>query len=82
MRKPTKLSAMALAFVIMFVAELVSADKGLGYLIAFAEQNMRFDMMYVAIVTIGVIGFAADRLLLMLQHRLLAGQMALTEAGR
>lgn len=71
---------LALAFVIMFVAELVSSDQGLGYLIAFAEQNMRFDIMYVAIVTIGGIGFLADRLLLVVQRRLLVGQMAFTEA--
>ena len=73
---------LALAFVVMFVAELVSSDKGLGYLIAFAEQNMRFEIMYVAIVTIGTIGFLADRLLLLAQRRLLVGQMASTEAGR
>ena len=73
---------LALAFVVMFVAELVSSSKGLGYLIAFAEQNMRFDMMYVAIITIGLIGFVADRLLLVVRRRVLVGQMAATEGGR
>jgi ABC-type nitrate/sulfonate/bicarbonate transport system permease component len=71
---------LALSFVVMFVAELVSSQKGLGFLIVFAELNQRFDMMYVAIVTIGVIGFAADRLVLMLRDRWLVGQLIGTEA--
>ena len=73
---------LALAFVVMFVAEMVSSSDGLGYLIVFAEQNERFDMMYVAIVTIGIAGFVADRLLLLARRRLLVGQLAATEFER
>ncbi len=65
----------------MFVAEMVSSSEGLGYLIVFADQNERFDIVYVAIITIGVIGFAADRLLLLVRNRLLVGQMVGTEFG-
>jgi ABC-type nitrate/sulfonate/bicarbonate transport system permease component len=72
---------LALSFVVMFVAEMVSSSEGLGYLIVFADQNERFDIVYVAIITIGVIGFAADRLLLLVRNRLLVGQMAGTEFG-
>ena len=70
---------LALSFVVMFVAEMVSSNSGLGYLIVFAENNRRFDLMFVAIVTIGMIGFAADRLLLALRNRLLVGRLAATE---
>ena len=73
---------LALSFVVMFVAEMVSSSEGLGYLIVFADQNERFDIVYVAIITIGVIGFAADRLLLLVRNRLLVGQMVGTEFGR
>ncbi len=73
---------LALSFVLVFVAELVSSQKGLGYLIVFAEQNDRFDMMYVAIITIGVIGFLADRLVLAVRDRLLVGQMIGREGRR
>jgi ABC-type nitrate/sulfonate/bicarbonate transport system permease component len=72
---------LALSFVVMFVAEMVSSSEGLGYLIVFADQNERFDIVYVAIITIAVIGFAADRLLLLVRNRLLVGQMAGTEFG-
>jgi len=73
---------LALSFVVMFVAEMVSSSEGLGYLIVFADQNERFDIVYVAIITIGVIGFAADRLLLLVRNRMLVGQMAATEFQR
>jgi ABC-type nitrate/sulfonate/bicarbonate transport system permease component len=73
---------LALSFVVMFVAEMVSSSEGLGYLIVFADQNERFDLVYVAIITIGVIGFVADRVLLLVRNRLLVGQLMGTEFGR
>jgi NitT/TauT family transport system permease protein len=73
---------LALSFIVMFVSELIAARRGLGYLIAFAEEQMRFDIMYVAIVTIGILGFAADRLLLALRRRALKGQLLATAEAR
>ena len=70
---------LALSFVVMFVAEMVSSNVGLGYLIVFAENNHRFDLMFVAIATIGMIGFASDRLLMKVRTWLLVGQTAHTE---
>ena len=55
---------LALSFVLMVTTELVVSSAGLGFMIARAEETLRFDRMYVAIVTIGAIGFCADRLLL------------------
>ena len=69
---------LALSFIIMVVTELVVSRDGLGYLIGFAGDALRFDIMYVAIVAIGVIGFAADRALLALRRRVLAGQLLAT----
>lgn len=74
--------ALALSFVVMFVTQMVESSVGLGYLILFAEQNLRFDMMYVAIVSIGVIGFCADFLLRQIAKRVLVGQLAATEMRR
>jgi NitT/TauT family transport system permease protein len=73
---------LALSFVVMFVAEMVVSTMGLGYLIVFAEQNLRFDMMFVAIVSIGVIGFGADYVLKALAARALVGRQLTSEAGR
>lgn len=65
---------LALAFVVLFAAELFGAPAGLGYLIGRAEESGRFDLMFVAILVIAVIGFASDRLLVAVRRRLLAGQ--------
>ena len=70
---------LALSFVVMFVAELLASNNGLGYLIVQASDNHRFDLMFVSIVTIGMIGFAGDRLLLAIRRRALVGQLAATE---
>ena len=73
---------LALSFIIMVVTELVVSQDGLGYLIGFAGDSLRFDIMYVAILAIGVLGFLADRALLALRRHFLAGQLLATEAGR
>lgn len=73
---------LALSFVVMFVAQMVVSSVGLGYLVVFAENNLRFDMMYVAIISIGLIGFLADYLLRRVARHMLAGQLAATEARR
>lgn len=74
-------SGLALSFVVLFAAEMVGARSGLGHLIMRAEEGMRFDWMYAAIFSIGLIGFASDRLLLALRRRLLAGKFP-GEGGR
>lgn len=72
---------LALSFVLMVTTELVVSSAGLGYMIARAEETLRFDRMYVAIVTIGVIGFCADRVLLYVRNRALVGQVLGKDAG-
>jgi ABC-type nitrate/sulfonate/bicarbonate transport system permease component len=73
---------LALSFIIMVTSELVVSDRGLGYLIARAEESHRFDLMFVAIATIGAAGFVADRLLIAVRDRALVGQTLGTEAAR
>ncbi len=70
---------LALSFIIMVTSELVAANQGLGYLIGAAQESLRFDIMYVALLVIGVLGFSADRGMGLLRRRLLAGQSLGTE---
>jgi ABC-type nitrate/sulfonate/bicarbonate transport system permease component len=72
---------LGMSFVVMFTAELISAQSGLGYLVGVAEDSARFDLMYVAIITVGIIGFAADRLLLSIRRRVLVGQLIGKDQG-
>jgi NitT/TauT family transport system permease protein len=67
--------ALALAFIVVVAAEMQNSRSGLGFLIITAEDNIRFDLMYAAIIAIALIGFAGDRLLVRIRQRALAGQM-------
>lgn len=65
---------LGLSFIVIFATEIVGARDGLGYLISLAEVNQQFDVMLAAIITIALLGLICDRLLLYVQHRVLAGK--------
>jgi len=54
---------------------MINARSGLGYLIKLAENNLRFDLMYVSLLSIAILGFAGDRALAAVRERALAWQM-------
>jgi NitT/TauT family transport system permease protein len=66
--------SLALSFIVMFAAEMINARSGLGFLIRTAENSLRFDLMYVALATIAILGYAGDRLVRFAHARLLAWQ--------
>lgn len=66
---------LALSFVLMVTTELVVSKSGLGYVVGRAEETLRFDRMYVAIIVIGILGFCADRTLLAIQKWAIVGQL-------
>jgi ABC-type nitrate/sulfonate/bicarbonate transport system permease component len=66
--------SLALSFVVMFAAEMINARSGLGYLIRVAENSLRFDLMWVSLLSIAILGYAGDRLLRVARARLLAWQ--------
>ena len=66
--------SLALSFIVMFAAEMINARSGLGHLIRVAENSLRFDLMYVSLLSIAILGYAGDRLVRYAQRRLLAWQ--------
>lgn len=62
--------ATSVAFVVVVAAELVGAEKGLGFLISFAHLVFRVDIMFVGLIYLGAIGFVADQFFAWLLHRL------------
>lgn len=66
--------ALALSFIVMFAAEMINARSGLGHLIRDSESSLRFDLMYVALLSIALLGYAGDRLLRFARRRTLAWQ--------
>jgi NitT/TauT family transport system permease protein len=66
--------ALALSFIVMFAAEMINARSGLGHMIREAESGLRFDLMYVSLLAIAILGYAGDRLLRFARERALAWQ--------
>jgi ABC-type nitrate/sulfonate/bicarbonate transport system permease component len=54
--------AMVNGFGTVIVAEMVAAESGLGYMIVVSTFALRPDIMFVGIVTLGVLGFCSDRI--------------------
>ena len=63
------------AIVSIVAAEMIAAQEGLGFLIYSSRLYYRTDYIFVGIITLGLLGFAADRLLALL------GRMSLQRFG-
>jgi NitT/TauT family transport system permease protein len=66
--------SLALSFIVMFAAEMINARSGLGHMIRTAENSLRFDLMYVSLLAIAILGYTGDRLVRFTHSRVLAWQ--------
>src|SRR4051794_39894969 len=64
-------TALALAFILLVSSELIEARKGLGYLIGFLGSNGSYEAMFAVVLTVALLGFAADRAYQLLMQRVL-----------
>ncbi|MDM0035154.1 ABC transporter permease [Variovorax sp. J22P271] len=51
------------AWLSLVVVELVASSEGLGYLIVYGRQLFQLDLVMAAVIVVGAIGYAIDRLL-------------------
>jgi ABC-type nitrate/sulfonate/bicarbonate transport system permease component len=65
-------TALALAFILLVSSELIVAQKGFGNLIGSLGANGSYDAMYAVVLTVAFLGFAADRIYMMITRRALA----------
>jgi ABC-type nitrate/sulfonate/bicarbonate transport system permease component len=65
-------TALALAFILLVSSELIASRQGFGYLIGFLGANGTYDAMFAVVLTVALLGFAADRAYQALMDRLLA----------
>jgi NitT/TauT family transport system permease protein len=54
-------TALALAFILLVSSELIVAQQGFGYLIGFLGASGAYEEMFAVVLTVAVLGFAADR---------------------
>lgn len=69
---------LGLAWVLVIVAEMLAVQGGLGYALWSAYQFSRLDLILAAIVSVGILGLASDRLVSALAGRVLRWQRGLT----
>jgi NitT/TauT family transport system permease protein len=65
-------TALALSFILLVSSELIVAQKGFGFLIGYLGANGNYDAMYAVVLTVAFLGFAADRIYLLITKRTLA----------
>jgi NitT/TauT family transport system permease protein len=65
-----RLSATA-SILILVAAEMMGASKGLGYMLYDAQMKYKIPQMYVAIVTMGILGVSVNTLLNLLERKVL-----------
>ena len=54
-------TALALAFILLVSSELIVAQQGFGYLIGFLGSSGAYEGMFAVVLTVAMLGFAADR---------------------
>jgi sulfonate transport system permease protein len=58
------------ALLLLIAAEMIGANKGLGFQVMNAQYNFQIPQMFAAIILLALLGLAANALLVALQHRL------------
>ena len=56
-----------IAWTCLVAAEMVAASRGLGWMVLQAGNNLQTGMVFVAIISIGILGYGMDRLLALLE---------------
>ena len=69
--------AMASSFMSIIPAEILAADSGIGYLFQKSSMLLQTNRIFVALLTICVLGFIVDRLFRLLVDKVLARYMSL-----
>jgi len=64
-------TALALSFILLVSAELIVAHRGFGYLIGILGSQGSYNAMYAVVLTVAFLGFAADRIYLLITKRAL-----------
>jgi NitT/TauT family transport system permease protein len=64
-------TALALTFILLVSSELIVAQHGLGYLIGYLGASGAYEGMFAVVLTVAMLGFAADRAYGVLMRRAL-----------
>jgi ABC-type nitrate/sulfonate/bicarbonate transport system permease component len=74
--------SLAVALIVMVVSEMVAASSGIGYFILSAERGFQIDEMFAGVLTLAVLGYALNRIFLLIEAWLLAWHYGYTQQQR
>ncbi|WP_457334364.1 ABC transporter permease [Rhizobacter sp. P5_C2] len=60
------------AWLALVVVELLASSEGLGFMIVYGRQLFQLDVVLAAVAVVGAVGYALDKLLALIERRLLA----------
>ena len=63
-------SGLGAAWMSLVLVELVASSEGIGFMVVWGRQLFQLDLVFVAIIVIGVVGLALDGLLRAVEWRL------------
>jgi len=69
--------ALGVSWMSIVAAELIASSSGLGFMINYYRELLRPDLIFVGMLSIGIIGFLMDRGLQWIERRLLPWRVAL-----
>jgi NitT/TauT family transport system permease protein/sulfonate transport system permease protein len=70
--------ALPIALILVTTAEMVVSNDGLGYYVLESQRTFQMPQMYAAVVMLGIIGYALNRIFLALDARVLDWHKGLT----
>jgi sulfonate transport system permease protein len=59
------------AWLALVIVELLASSEGLGFMIVYGRQLFQLDVVMAAVVVVGIVGFALDKGLVLIESRLL-----------
>jgi len=67
-----------IAWMCVVSAELIAASSGIGYLIMYSRELLQSDVMFVGVFSIGITGLLIDKILKIVERRLLKWNVNVT----
>ena len=67
-------TALSLSWALVVAAELIAAPSGLGYIVTDATSFFQIPVVYCAVILLGALGFAMDRIIVAIRNRVLHWQ--------
>jgi ABC-type nitrate/sulfonate/bicarbonate transport system permease component len=71
--------SLAVALIVMVIAEMVASSDGIGYFILAAERGFQIREMYAGVITLAIVGYVLNRTFLLIENRALAWHHGFTQ---